>query len=261
MEIKGSVVLITGAAQRVGHDVALYLAERGAQIAFSYYTPDEPWQETQIAIENLTHPNGSHSIDALPAWGGHGASSLAVQTEIRDAVQVKRLVVETVKKFGRIDVLINSASVWLKTPFLEISEEQWDLSLDVNLKGPFLASQMVAPHMLAQKNGVIINITDLSAFQVWPSYTHHAASKAGLVSLTKYMAVELAPHIRVNAIAPGTVLLPPNPSLEKIKWATENSVLKRVGSPLDVARLVEFLITNEFVTGSVYFVDGGRSLV
>jgi 3-oxoacyl-[acyl-carrier protein] reductase/pteridine reductase len=261
MELKGTVVLITGAAQRVAHDVALYLAERGAQIAFSYYTPDEPWQETQREIDRLSSPKGSPARDADLANGENSFRSLAVQTEIRDAVQVKRLVDETVRKFGRVDVLINSASVWLKTPFLEISEEQWDLALDVNLKGPFLASQMVAPHMLAQKNGVIINITDLSAFQVWPSYAHHAASKAGLVSLTKYMAVELAPYVRVNAIAPGTVLLPPNPTPEKIKWAVEKSVLQRVGSPLDVARLAEFLITNEFVTGSVYFVDGGRSLV
>ena len=261
MELKDSVVLITGAAQRVAHDVALYLAEHGARIAFSYYTSDEPWQETQNQIEHIYLQGAGVPRDTLGECDGDCSRSLAVQTEIRDAVQVKRLVNETMKKFGRIDVLINSASVWLKTPFLEINEEQWDLAMDVNLKGPFLASQMVAPHMLAQKNGVIINITDLSAFQVWPSYAHHAASKAGLVSLTKYMAAELAPHIRVNAIAPGTVLLPPNPSPEKVKWATENSVLKRVGSPQDVARLAEFLITNEFVTGSVYFVDGGRSLV
>jgi NAD(P)-dependent dehydrogenase (short-subunit alcohol dehydrogenase family) len=115
--------------------------------------------------------------------------------------------------------------------------------------------------MLAQKNGVIINITDLSAFQVWGGYAHHAASKAGLVSLTKYMAFELAPTIRVNAIAPGTVLLPENASQEKIDWATGKSVLGRIGTPKDVARLAEFIITSDFITGSVYFVDGGRSLV
>ena len=261
MELKDSVVLITGAAQRVAHDVALYLAERGARIAFSYYTPDEPWQETQREIEELFLQGQSAPRDAFPEEGEGYTRSLALQTEIRDAAQVQRLVDETVKKFGRVDVLINSASVWLKTPFLEITEQQWDLALDVNLKGPFLTSQRVAPYMLAQKSGVILNITDLSAFQVWPAYAHHAASKAGLVTLTQYMAAELAPHIRVNAIAPGTVLLPPNASAEKVQWATENSVLKRVGSPQDVARLAEFLITNDFITGSVYFVDGGRSLV
>jgi pteridine reductase len=243
MNIKDSVILITGASTRVGRDVALYLAGLGANISFSYYSEDEPWQQTQDEIAAI------------------GVRSLATQTEIRDSAQVKHLVEETVKKFGRVDVLINNASIWLKAPFLEITETQWDMAMDVNLKGPFLASQSVAPYMLAQKNGVIINITDLSAFQVWGGYAHHAASKAGLVSLTKYLALELAPHIRANAIAPGTVLLPENPAPEKIKWATEKSVLGRIGSPLDVARLAEFIITNEFLTGSVYFVDGGRSLV
>ncbi|MCJ7702403.1 MAG: SDR family oxidoreductase, partial [Anaerolineales bacterium] len=173
----------------------------------------------------------------------------------------KNLVQKTIDHFGRVDVLINNASIWLKAPILEITEEQWDLALDVNLKGPFLASQAVAPYMQKQGQGVIINITDLSAFQTWPGYAHHAASKAGLVALTKSLAVELAPQIRVNAIAPGTVLLPEDAPPEKVEWAVEKSLLKRVGEPQDVARLVAFLIESEFTTGSVYFVDGGRSLV
>ena len=115
--------------------------------------------------------------------------------------------------------------------------------------------------MLKQESGLIINITDLSAFQTWPNYAHHAASKAGLVALTKVMAAELAPHIRVNAIAPGTVLLPPDASAQKIQWAKENSLLKRVGSPEDVAHTVVFLAEADFTTGAVYFVDGGRALV
>jgi len=242
MNIKDSVVLITGAAVRVGRTAALTLAEKGAHIAFSYYLDDEPWQQTRADIEAL------------------GVQCLAVQTEIRSAESVQHLVEATVKQFGRLDVLINNASIWLKAPFLEITEEEWDLALDVNLKGPFLASQKAAPYML-QNGGVIINITDLSAFQVWPEYAHHAASKAGLVSLTKSLAAELAPTVRVNAIAPGTVLLPPGHTEAKRRWAEEKSVLKRVGTPEDVARLMVFLIENDFTTGAVYFVDGGRSLV
>ena len=243
MPLKDSVVLITGAAVRVGRAVALSLARQGAQIAFSYYLPDEPWEQTKAEIEAC------------------GVQVLAVQTEIRDAAQVRRLVSATVEKFGRLDVLINSASIWLKAPFAEITEEAWDLALGVNLKGPFLCSQAVAPVMLKQGHGVILNITDLSAFQVWPGYAHHAASKAGLVALTKQLAVELAPNIRVNAIAPGTVLLPDNAPPEKVKWAVDKSVLGRVGTPEDVARLAAFLIDNDFITGAVYFVDGGRSLI
>ena len=243
MEIVGSVILITGAAMRVGREVALHFASRGAHIAFSYYLPGEPWQQTKAEIES------------------HGVRALAHPVEIRDQAQVKAFVQAALQEFGHIDVLINNASIWLKSPFLAITEAEWDMAMDVNLKGAFLASQAVAPHMLERKQGNIINIVDLSAFQVWPNYTHHAVSKAGLAAFTQYLAVELAPNIRVNAIAPGTVLLPENPSPEKIKWATENSLLGRVGSPQDVARMAEFLITNDFITGSIHFVDGGRSLV
>ncbi|NMB87390.1 MAG: SDR family oxidoreductase [Chloroflexi bacterium] len=243
MELKDSVVLITGAAMRVGRQVALHLASLGANISFSYYLDDEPWQETQKELEAC------------------GVRVLATQTEVRDAAQVKALVERTVQEFGKIDVLINNASIWLKSPFLEISERDWDLAMDVNLKGPFLAAQAVAPHMLKQGQGVIINITDLSAFQVWPGYAHHSASKAGLAALTKALAVELAPSVRVNAIAPGTVLLAEDAPPEKVRWSVEKSTLKRIGSPQDVARMITFLIENDFTTGAVYFVDGGRSLV
>lgn len=243
MQIKNSVILITGAAMRVGRAVALELAKKGALIAFSYYQKDEPWRETMEEIKCLC------------------GECLAIQAEIRSAADVKNLVQQTIEQFGRVDVLINNASVWLKAPILEITEEEWDLSIDVNLKGPFLASQAVIPYMLENGQGVIINITDLSAFQTWPGYAHHGAGKAGLVALTKSLAVELAPKIRVNAIAPGTVLLPENASPEKVQWAEEKSLLKRVGEPEDVANLITFLIKSEFITGSVYFVDGGRSLV
>jgi NAD(P)-dependent dehydrogenase (short-subunit alcohol dehydrogenase family) len=243
MQIENTVVLITGAAMRVGRTVAIELAKKGAKIAFSYYLEDEPWQETMSEIRDQ--------------YG----ECLAIQAEIRNSGDVKKLVQKTIDHFGRVDVLINNASVWLRAPFLEITEEDWDMALDVNLKGPFLASQAVAPYMLDQGQGVILNITDLSAFQVWPGCAHHAASKAGLVSLTKSLAVELAPNIRVNAIAPGTVLLPENHTVEKKVWAEDKSVLKRIGSPEDVAQLAVFLIENDFTTGSVYFIDGGRSLV
>lgn len=242
MDLNDAVVLITGAAVRVGRTIALHLAERKAHIAYSYYLDDEPWERTQLEIET------------------HGVQSLAMQTEVRSAEQIRTLVEATIERFGRVDVLINNASVWLKSPFLEITEQEWDLALDVNLKGPFLLAQAVAPHMLAQGRGVILNIADLSAFQVWPGYAHHAASKAGLIALTKSMAVELAPTVRVNAIAPGTVLLPEHYSTAKKQWAEENSLLKRVGDPHDVAHLATFLIENDFTTGAVYFVDGGRAL-
>jgi len=115
--------------------------------------------------------------------------------------------------------------------------------------------------MIEQQSGLIVNITDLSAFQTWPQYAHHAASKAGLIALTRVMAAELAPHVRVNAIAPGTVLLPDGATEAKRRWAVENSLLKRIGAPEDVAKTVIFLAEADFATGAVYFMDGGRALV
>ena len=241
MDIKDKIVLITGAAVRVGRCLAL--AEQGANVCFTDLDDREPWADTLAEIE---------------ARSGRG---LALPLDVRHVDQPRRCVDQVVNTFGRIDVLINNASVWLAAPFLEISPEDWQTALAVNLTGPFLCAQAAAPYMLAQQEGVIINMTDLSAFQTWPGYAHHAASKAGLVALTRVMAAELAPHIRVNAIAPGTVLLPENASEAKKKWAMDNSLLKRVGTPEDVAKTVIFLIETDFATGSVYFIDGGRSLV
>ncbi len=243
MEIKNKVALITGAAMRVGRVIALTLADKGADIAFTYLSDDEPWQETLAEIE------------------AKGVQGLALPLDVRQVEQPKKCVDRVVKQFGRLDILVNSASVWLRSPFLEISYEAWQAALAINLTGPFLCAQAAAPQMLRQQAGVIINITDLSAYQTWPEYAHHAASKAGLVALTRVMAAELAPYVRVNAIAPGTVLLPDNATPEKRRWAEENSLLKRIGQPEDVARTVVFLAEMDFVTGAVYFVDGGRALV
>ncbi|MCO6450880.1 MAG: SDR family oxidoreductase [Caldilineales bacterium] len=243
MNITNRTILITGAAQRVGRVIALHLAERGANITFTYLDDSEPWRETLAEIEAL------------------GVNALALPMNVLNPERPAEVVAQVIERFGRIDVLVNNASVWLSDPFLDISLERWRAALDVNLTGPFLCSQAVAPHMLAQGEGVIINITDLSAFQTWKNYAHHAASKAGLVALTRVMAAELAPTVRVNAIAPGTVLLPPNAPDSKRQWAEENSLLKRVGSPEDVAKTVAFLIEMDFATGAVYFMDGGRALV
>jgi NAD(P)-dependent dehydrogenase (short-subunit alcohol dehydrogenase family) len=241
MEIKNQVALITGAAKRVGQSVAWALAEKGAHVAFTYRT-GQP----------------AETLDGIQACGVEG---LALSMDARDPEAAESCVAQVMERFGRIDILVNNASVWQAAPFLEISHKQWETSLAVNLTGPFLLSQAVAPRMLGQKSGVIINITDLSAYQTWPRFADHSASKAGLVALTRVMAAELAPHVRVNAIAPGTVLLPDGATEAKVQWATENSLLKRVGTPEDVAKTVTFLAEMDFVTGAVYFVDGGRALV
>jgi len=243
MELIDKVALVTGCAVRVGRVIALSLAERGCHIVMTYLNEDEPYQQTAAEIR------------------AKGVEVLALPMNVQIPGDPARVAAAVINRFGRIDLLVNNASVWLKAPFLDINEQDWRTALEVNLTGPFLMSQAVAPQMLKQQSGAIVNITDLSAYQTWPNYAHHSASKAGLVALTRVMAAELAPHVRVNAIAPGTVLLPDNADANKINWAVENSLLKRVGQPEDVARTVIFLAESDFVTGAVYFVDGGRALV
>jgi NAD(P)-dependent dehydrogenase (short-subunit alcohol dehydrogenase family) len=243
MELNNAVALITGAAMRVGRVIALELARQGVHVAFTYLSDDEPWLDTLQAVRRC------------------GVKAMALPMDVTQPGRPKVCIDRVVEQFGRIDVLVNNASVWLRAPFMEITAEEWQTALEVNLRGPFLCGQAAAVHMLRQQRGVIINITDLSAYQTWPGYAHHSASKAGLVALTRVMAAELAPNIRVNAIAPGTVLLPEDAGEAKRSWAVENSLLKRIGSPEDVARTVIFLLESDFATGAVYFMDGGRALV
>ena len=241
------VALVTGGAIRVGRVICMALASRGANIAFTYL-PGEPAEEASAEI-------------AAAAPAGETTSVLALPMDVREPSAPQQVGEQVIARFGRLDILVNNASVWLRAPFLEITRDAWQTALDINLTGPFLMSQAVAPQMLTQESGLIVSITDLSAYQTWPGYAHHAATKAGLVALTRVMAAELAPHVRVNAIAPGTVLLPEGAGEAKVNWAVQNSLLKRVGRPEDVARTVLFLVDSDFTTGAVYFVDGGRALV
>lgn len=242
VSLAGHVALVTGGGVRVGRAICLALAQRGAHIAFTHL-PDEACDRT---------------VDEIAEFG---VEVLSLPLDVREPGAPGSMAEQVITRFGRLDILVNNASVWLRAPFLAITSEAWQMALDVNLTGPFLMSQAVAPQMLEQGSGLIINITDLSAYQTWKEYAHHAASKAGLVALTRVMAAELAPDVRVNAIAPGTVLLPDGATDAKRQWAEDNSLLKRVGHPEDVARTVLFLADSDFATGGVYFVDGGRALV
>ena len=241
MELKEQVAIVTGGARRVGQVIALALAEKGANVAFTYRSGDPA--QTLAGIQT------------------HGVEGLALQLDVLDWDQPKAVVEQVVQRFGRVDLLVNNASVWQSAPFLEITRQQWETSIGANLTGPFLCAQAVAPYMLEQESGHIVNISDLSARQTWPRFADHSASKAGLEALTRVMAAELAPHVRVNAIAPGTILLPDGAGEAKQQWAMENSLLKRIGTPEDVARTVIFMTETDFITGAVYFVDGGRALV
>ena len=243
MKIEGKTALVTGGARRVGRVLAMGLARAGADIVIDYRASADEAQETVREIEAL------------------GRRAIAVQADVSSSDDVGRLVSEAASRMGGIDILVNSASIFERKPFLDITEDDFDRVLAVNLKGPFLLSQAVTPVMKARGGGVIVNIVDLSALQPWPSNAHHAISKAGLLHLTKVLAVALGPAIRVNAIAPGTVLPPDGYDGEDSAGGRERRVLTQSGTPEDVLDALLYLVRSDFVTGDVLVVDGGRKLL
>ena len=243
MNIEGKTALVTGGARRVGRVLAVGLARAGADIVIDYHTSAEEAQETVREIESM------------------GRRAIAVQADVSSSGDVGRLIDTAVSTMGGIDILVNSASMFERKPVLEITAEEWDRVMAVNLRGPFLLSQAVTPTMRARGAGVIVNIVDLSALQPWPTYAHHSVSKAGLLHLTKVLARAIGPTIRVNAIAPGTVLPPDEYQGEDSAGGPERRVLSRSGTPEDVLDALLYLVRSDFVTGDVVTVDGGRALL
>ncbi|GAB4573579.1 MAG: SDR family oxidoreductase [Anaerolineae bacterium] len=238
------IALVTGSAHRVGKAIALTLASEGVHIVVHYHGSEEDAQETVREIK-------SYGVRAFP-----------LRADQSDPAQVSALFEAIQREFGRLDILVNSAGMFKKTDFLEISYEEWQRVLSVNLTGPFLCSQHAARLMLAQEppGGVIINIIDNSALQPWDQFPHHSVSKTGVLMLTRLLARRLAPEIRTNAIAPGPVLKEPGRSDESWARVAERVPLKRNGTPEDVGRAVVYLAREDFLNGVVLNVDGGEHL-
>ena len=242
MELQGKVALVTGGAVRVGRAIALALARAGADVAFSYHSSADAARETQRDLELL------------------GRRALAQQAVARSVAACRQLADATIAHLGRLDVLVNSASLWKRTKFAELKEEEWDQVTDVLLKGSAFTSHAAAPYLAAHGDGAIVNIIDLSAFVPFPNLTAHSVGKAGLLNLTYGMALELAPAVRVNAVAPGSVLPPPHYTEKQIQIAASRTLLGRWGSPQDVADAVLFLVQASYITGTVIEVDGGEHI-
>ncbi|HEY8468361.1 MAG TPA: SDR family oxidoreductase [Longimicrobiales bacterium] len=243
MEIPGRVALVTGGARRLGRALALALARAGADVVINYFRSAEAAEATVADIVAL------------------GRRAIALQGDVSRRDDALTLIRRTAEVFGRLDILVNSAATFEQAPLLAISEEDWDRVLAVNLKGPFLLSQAAVPLLRRDGGGVIVNLADLSAFQPWPSYPHHSVSKAGLVHLTRVLARALAPDIRANCIAPGTVLPPEDYTEEQLRASRERTALKRLGRPEDVCRALLFLVESDYITGETVIVDGGRMLL
>ena len=239
MDVDGRVALVTGAGTRVGRAIALALGKAGMRVGVHYARSERGAREVADEI------------------AGFGSDARTLPGDLTDPATAPRLVEHAAKVFGGLDVLVNSAAVMLRTPVGEVLVEDWDAMFALNLRAPFFLSQAAARAM-GERGGVIVNISDLAAFETWRGYIPHAITKAALVQMTRGLAHALAPRIRVNAVAPGPVLLPEGWTQEEADKLISTTPLRRLGSPEDVAEAVMDLICADYVTGETIIVDGGR---
>ena len=239
MNLAGRAVLVTGAGRRVGRAIALDLGAAGARVAVHY---------------NASATGAHETVRLIKAAGGEAR---AIMADLCQPEAPATLAAEAAAMFGALDCLINSAAVMERTPFGTVSAASWDAMFAINLRAPFFLSQAAAPY-LERANGAIVNIADLAAFETWPAYVPHGISKAGVVQMTRSLARVLAPRIRVNAVAPGAVLLPDDWTEEDAARLAATTPLGRIGSPDDVVAAVRYLLGSDFITGETIIVDGGR---
>jgi 3-oxoacyl-[acyl-carrier protein] reductase len=246
--LKDKVAIITGARRGMGRTHALIFAEAGAKVVVSDISLDE----CQKVVDEIKDSGGD---------------ALAIKCDISQREEVDSMVSETIKNFGKVDVLVNNAGVADFKEFLSMTEEDWDRTININLKGYFLCSHAVAKEMAKQKSGVIVNIGSIAMGQVgiaFPNLVHYVSSKGGVAGLTQALALDLAKYnIRVNAIAPGAIETPMVDPIKADKQATESLIsrlpMKRMGQPEEISSAVLFLASDSasYITGSILNVDGG----
>jgi NAD(P)-dependent dehydrogenase (short-subunit alcohol dehydrogenase family) len=243
MEIKGKTALITGGAVRVGKAMTLALAAEGANVVVNY-------NSSAVAAEETVAEAKALDIGAL-----------AIQCDVSDHDQVKNMIDTAAAKFGGIDILINNASWWRKTPFPMDDFSDWFKIFDILIHGSMYCCNYITPLMKAAGEGTIINIVDASAWRPFRNFAAHTVGKAGLLAFTRQLAVELAPEIKVNAISPGPVLPPPDYNEAQIERVANRTVMKQWGTPQDVAAAMLYLVKSNYVTGEFITVDGGEKLL
>jgi pteridine reductase len=239
-ELAGRVALVTGAGRRVGRAIALALGERGMRVAVHF---------------NASRAGAEETVRGISEGGGEAH---AFGADLRDVSACAGLVRDVVRRMGALHVLVNSAAIMLRTPVGQVTAEQWDEMFAINLRAPFFCAQAAAAVM--PEGSAIVNIADLAGMETWPGYVPHGVTKAGVIHLTQGLARTLAPRIRVNAVAPGAVLLPEDWPEEAAERLARTTPLRRLGSPGDVARAVLYLLEADYVTGDTILVDGGRHI-
>jgi pteridine reductase len=242
MELIGKTALVTGGAKRVGREIALAFARRGAHIVLHHNKSEEEAKATAAEIKAF------------------GVGCLVLQADLTSSAEIKKMAAEAERISKKVDILVNSASLYYKTVIDQPSEDEWDKLIDVNLKAPFILSTELGRAM-KKEGGVIVNIADWSGFRPYKDFAAYCASKGGLITLTKSLARDLAPKVRVNAVAPGPVLPPPVMEQSEIDAVAKTTALGRWGKPEDVAKATVFLAENDYINGTVLVVDGGRSIV
>jgi len=242
MDVENKAALVTGGARRIGKAIALALARSGARVIITYNTSADEAAITVAEIEQS------------------GGQAAALQCDQRDLGAIDQLFDRLRQDCDRLDILVNNAAIMERKPALEITPDDWSRVMDTNLRGPFFSAQRAAQWMLTTGGGVIVNIADLSALHPWPSYLTHTISKSGLVAMTQALALALAPSIRVNAVAPGTVLKPDEWSDERWVKMIAALPLQRGGTAEDVAEAVLYCVRSDLITGQTIVIDSGRSL-
>lgn len=235
------IALVTGGGVRVGRAIALALAEDGYDLLVGYNTSPAGAAEVKAAARRI------------------GRRAHAVRADLSREAGAVRLARVARERFGRLDLLVNSAASFVANDLLDVTADEWDAVMAVNLRAPFLLVRETAA-MLRRARGAVVNIVDLSALRPWTSHPHHSVSKAGLLHLTRVAAKRLAPEVRVNAVAPGLVLPPGDFGADELERNRRQIPLGRVGTPDDVVSAVRFLATADYVTGEVIVVDGGLGL-
>jgi glucose 1-dehydrogenase len=247
MRLQDKVALITGANSGIGRGIAERFAKEGAHVAVNYL------------------PGGSRAADSEAEVAAFPTASLAVPGDVSKRADVEKMIADTVAKFGRLDIVVNNAGIEVNKPFLQVTDDEWNRVINVNLFGSYLVSQVAARQMVAQgKGGKLLFVSSVHEDIPFPGYTAYCASKGGIRMMMRNLAMELADYkINVNNIAPGAIATPINQSVLSDPEAMKNAISEipwgRFGRPDEVASVALFLASDdsEYVTGSTYYVDGG----
>ena len=239
--LEGRVALVTGAGRRVGRAIAVALGAQKMRVVVHYTDSVDGARDTAQAIEEA------------------GGIAALLRADLSDVTACQQLIDAVVLEHGELYTLVNSAAVMLRTPIGEVSQADWDSMYAINVRAPFFLTQRAAPALKIAR-GSIVNIADMAAFETWTGYIPHGMTKASVVQMTRALAHALAPEVRVNAVAPGIVLLPEGVDAQSADHLRRTTPLGRFGTPDDVAGAVVYLLGAEYVTGEVIRVDGGRHI-